>query len=104
MTGNQMDMFNAPPPARSDDTSQAAAKALEGSVVELRRRVLGAIRAAGTQGLTADEAAKTLRIGILTARPRCSELRGMKLIKDSGQRRPSSTSQSPMIVWVADDD
>lgn len=106
MTGNQGDLFSGPVAARSDDTSQAAAQALEGEAVRLRRVVYLAIRAAspvdkeaGTGGLTADEVSEKVSIGILTGRPRCSELRKDGLIRDSGLRRPSSTGRATMIVW-----
>jgi hypothetical protein len=98
-------------PARATDTSQQAAKSIAGSVVRYRALVLQAIRDAGPVnletkqgGLTADEAAEKLKLGILTVRPRCSELKDMNLIKDSCHRRPSSTSGSPMIVWEVVDD
>lgn len=99
----QGDLFGeAKAPARAADTSQQAAKALEPSVVRYRALVFHAIENAGAGGLTADEAADVLKLGILTVRPRCSELRAMGLVKDSGQRRPNA-SGNPMIVWVRTD-
>jgi hypothetical protein len=87
-------------PAQWPATSVAAAEALQPDARTLRAEVLAAIRAAGPAGLTADEAAARLRRTPFTTRPRCTELRGLGLITDSGRRRPNRSGRAA-IVWVA---
>lgn len=87
-------------PAQWPATSVAAAEALQPDAQTLRAEVLRAIRAAGPEGLTADEAAARLRLSPFTTRPRCTELRGAGLIVDSGRRRANASGRAA-IVWVA---
>lgn len=90
----------AQPAAGVADTSAAAAEAISATADRIRELMLQAIRHAGTAGLTADEAADRLRLSVLTARPRCTELRQCGAIVDSGLRRRNRSGRSA-IVWVA---
>lgn len=100
----QMDMFGGPAPARATDTSRQAANALGSELSKLRRLALVAICEAADdpkrKGLTADEVSDTLKVSILTGRPRCSELLKFRFIRKSGYTRPSKTSGNDMIVWA----
>jgi hypothetical protein len=53
------------------------------------------------EGATADEIAAALKRSPFTVRPRCVELgpRHMKLIVDSGARRPNASSGRAATVW-----
>jgi predicted ArsR family transcriptional regulator len=93
------DLFDGPVAAREADTSQAAARALEARAPLLRARVLAVIRAAGSRGLTADEAAQRLRLSVLTARPRVAELAKAGLVRDSGRRRQNRSGRSAIVWW-----
>lgn len=101
MTG-QPDLFGLAGrvPAQWPDTSVAAAEALQPDAQTLREDVFAAIRAAGQEGLTADEVAARLRLSPFTTRPRCTELRVAGLIVDSGRRRANASGRAA-IVWVA---
>lgn len=92
--------FAARVPAQWPDTSRAAAEALQPDAARLRTEVLLAIRRAGADGLTADEAAARLGLSPLSTRPRCTELRQAGLIADSGRRWPNASGRQA-IVWVA---
>jgi|GEM_PF-1964770 len=54
------------------------------------------------EGSTADEIAFAIGRGILTVRPRVSELARAGILTDSGARRPNSTGRRA-IVWVLAD-
>lgn len=100
-----MGNFDAPrypdaPGHRGVGTSVAAAEDLRDKLGRLQTLVLGAIRNAGSNGLTADEASDTLGIERWSIQPRTSELRRKLLIGDSGQRRRNRTGKLA-IVWVA---
>ena len=85
------------PGAQDRDTSIAAADAIEAAAPTLRDLSLAAIRASGT-GLTADEAAATLGLSILSIRPRVTELGRLGEIEDTGVRR-NNDSGKKAIVW-----
>jgi hypothetical protein len=53
------------------------------------------------EGATADEIAAAIKRSPFTVRPRCVELgpRHMKLIEDTGVRRPNASSGRAAIVW-----
>ena len=104
MTGKaQPDLFGALAarvPSQWPDTSVSAAASLQPDAPTIRLEVLRAIRAAGDQGLTADEVALRLRLTPFTTRPRCTELRAAGLIEDSGRRRANASGRQA-IVWLA---
>lgn len=88
------------PGHRNVETSIAAALALAPKLGRLQNSALKGIRAAGPNGLTADELAARLEMDRWSIQPRTSELRRKGLIRDSGQRRPNCTGKLA-IVWIA---
>jgi hypothetical protein len=89
------------PGYKARSTSKAAAKAIEGRAMPLLERVYAVIKAAGANGATADECAKSLRASILSVRPRVSELAVMGRLTDTMQRRVNKSSGRYAIVWRA---
>lgn len=79
---------------RPTDTSRAAAEQIDAGT--LRAKVLQTIRAFGP--LTADECAQRLCLSILSIRPRCTELRALGRLRDTGQRRANASGRHA-IVW-----
>jgi hypothetical protein len=86
------------PGAQRRDTSQAAASAIEPKVGRLQAMVLEFIRECG--GATDEEIQVGLALKQNTARPRRCELYLKGLVKDSGQRRSTSSGRLA-AVWVA---
>jgi hypothetical protein len=83
--------YNGLPGHKEPTTSRDAAVAMAGRAAILRERVFRAIQAAGPEGLTADEAARTLGETVLAVRPRVSELRSARRVAPSGHRRPNAS-------------
>lgn len=81
-------------------TSAAAAAAIEPRAQTLKSRVLSALRAAGSRGLTDDEIAEKTGLGPNTARPRRVELVTAGLVSDSGRTR-TAAGGGAATVWVA---
>ena len=79
-------------------TSLDAALAVTETLNERQREVMGALRQAGEQGLTPDEAAARIGRTVLAARPRFTELKLMGLIEKTGQRR-ANESGLLAAVW-----
>lgn len=94
-----MSTYPDAPGHRNVETSIAAAEALAPKLGRLQRMAEAAIKAAGGQGLTADELAARLELDRWSIQPRTSELKRKGVIRDSGQRRPNSTGKRA-IVWV----
>ena len=95
-----LDIINAPgrypyeAGFKRTDTSREAAEKVDAAT--LRGKVLATI---GREGpLTADEVAAKLRLSILSVRPRCTELRELGKLEDSGIRR-ANVSGRRAIVW-----
>lgn len=88
------------PGHRRVDTSTKAAFDLAPKLSRLQRLAAGAIRSAGTRGLTADELAAVLLMDRWSIQPRTSELKLKGVIVDSGQRRDNATGKRA-IVWIA---
>lgn len=95
-----MSTYPNEPGHRNVETSIAAADALAPKLGRLQRAAHGAIRDAGADGLTCDELAARLGMERWSVRPRTSELRRMRLIRDSGRRRLNCTGRLA-IVWIA---
>lgn len=93
-----LDLFSYPYAAghRGTDTSRAAAESIPASL--LRGKVMDAFKRYGS--MTADECAERLCTSILSIRPRCTELRNMGKLVDTGTRRPNASGRSA-IVWAA---
>jgi hypothetical protein len=70
------------------DTSIAAAKKVTPGIRDAHDRILAALE---IEPLTPDELGEKLKMDKLYARPRCSELKAMGLIVDTGQRRRNSS-------------
>lgn len=104
MAAEQLDLVLDPYPRspgfQKPETSIEAAEAIAPELKRLQAMVLGAIEEAGSFGRTADEVATRLELTPFTARPRCTELRELGLIEDSGFRR-ENTSGRRATVWVA---
>jgi len=73
------------PGAKVDGPSRDAGDNIAEHALTVRERVDALFDKHKT--LTADEAAKLLKLSILTVRPRCSELRRLQRSEDAGQRR-----------------
>jgi len=82
------------------DTSRAAAERIRPAINALQSRVLEALRAAGSRGMTDDELQVSLGMNPSTQRPRRLELTARGLIERTEQRRPTRTG-SKACVWVA---
>jgi hypothetical protein len=102
----QLDLFAAAgkiassAPHSGGETSRAAAAAIRPDAGRLRQLVLQAIVERGTIGATDEEIQNALGLPGNTQRPRRRELEQVGLIRDSGQRRPTSSGRRA-IVWVA---
>ena len=81
-------------------TSHTAARAIAHKLPTLRDRVLQAIEASGSKGLTPDETAAVLGETVLAVRPRLSELSKLGKIVRNGQKR-ANESGLMAAVWVA---
>lgn len=85
---------NSPP-----GTSDRAAEMIEQHAPTLRERILATIRERGPIGLTDDEGETILGIIAQTYTPRRGELVRAGKVRDSGERRPTSSGR-PAAVWV----
>lgn len=77
------------------ETSHAAASSV---APDLTERQLAALRAIRERPRSADEVARALRITVLAARPRVSELRDAGLISDTGVRAVNASGRRA-VVW-----
>jgi predicted ArsR family transcriptional regulator len=86
------------PGFKTSGPSQEAAEKMNGRALTLRDRVLDLL----SQGyaLTADEIAQVLGVGILSIRPRVSELHKQNLIRRSSERRKNASGLNA-TVWLA---
>lgn len=103
MMGNdQLDLLDYPrtPGWQPPDTSIEAAEEIAPQVGRLQQLCLETIRAAGPDGLTADEVAARLELTPFSVRPRVTELSKLGLIEDSGVRGENPSGRRA-IVWVA---
>ena len=87
------------PGHRGVNTSIAAADAIAPKLGRLQRLAETTIRAAGHDGLTADELAARLDMERWSIQPRTTELSRKGIIRDSGRRRRNITGKAA-IVWV----
>lgn len=88
------------PGHRCIDTSVDAADAIAPKLGRLQRLAETMIRAAGENGLTADELAARAGMERWSIQPRTTELQRKGIIRDSGKRRRNVTGKAA-IVWVA---
>jgi hypothetical protein len=103
----QLDIFDQPIRApyagrpgfkEQGGASQAAAMEIKSRAETVREAVLEAFIAAGPDGLTADEAAERVKEGVLTVRPRCSELLLYKLIAKTDRMRLNSSGKRATVM------
>lgn len=78
-------------------TSLEAAQSLAEQVTGLRLRVLDAVRAAGDEGLTAEEVERATGLGGNTCRPRLQELREAGLVVRTERRRPTRSGRQAFV-------
>ena len=84
---------------RNPDTSFQAGVSINKMLgKKLRAKIYYYLKAYGPK--TNEELAEDLRVKYITVTPRISELVELKLVIDSGQRRPTSSGR-PAIVWKA---
>jgi len=96
----QADLFTTYPDApgwKARDTSREAAEAIAPVAGTLRERVLIEVRRFPG---TPEQIAHRMRVDLLAARPRFSELARLNLIRDSG-KRGDSRSGKKAIIWEA---
>jgi hypothetical protein len=94
---------NPAPPYRKNSppgTSDRAALMIAQFTPTLRDRILATIRDRGPVGLTDDEGEAILSIIAQTYTPRRGELVRAGKVRDSGERRPTSSGR-PAAVWVS---
>lgn len=104
----QRQLFTPEPPddpdpkyVRHSRTSKAAADSVRGGISARQRAVvMEAIRAAGSDGLTDEEAGERLGLGGNSLRPRRRELEKQGLVIDSGRVRDTESGRSA-VVWIA---
>lgn len=79
-------------------TSREAAEKINATLNERQLEVVLALDAAGPNGKTADEVAAVIGRDVLAVRPRLSELRAMRRIVPTGERR-ANKSRMKAKVW-----
>jgi hypothetical protein len=84
---------------RFTQSSFEGAEAIASVAPTLRDKCLNLVRKAGSRGLTASEAAKSLDWDLCSVRPRFTELLRNGKVKDSGERRKARTRVGE-IVWL----
>ena len=107
MITTQRNLFHpgvdAPMPgyAPGSDTSKVAAELVRPKVGKRQRLILDALDIAGRSGLTVSEMMHRLGLPCRNGcAPRCSELKALGLIVDSGRSRPALISQAQESVWL----
>ena len=111
MTRQQLNLFDqvpapicrsapATPFVRDSLTSREAAERIRPVVGRIARRVLGFIVTHAEHGATDEEIRNALELSADTSRARRVELVASGQVRDSGNRRPSSSGRA-MAVWVA---
>lgn len=78
------------------NTARSAARSADQRKHSLQHAIITALRAMGP--MTTDECAARLGEGVLTVRPRFSELSKQQKVSDSGERRPNASGRTA-IVW-----
>lgn len=85
------------PGHRGVETSIAAAQSIDART--LQKLVVGALAQYGE--MTADEIAARLGLSILSTRPRCTELKRLGRIRDTGERRPNASGRNAAVFSLA---
>ena len=83
----------------TDTRLQSLEQMIKGDLTHtLRVDSLKIIKSAGIEGMTADEVAAVLGETVLAIRPRITELKNMKAIFDSGNRRRNSSKRWASVM------
>ena len=90
------------PGYKEHSTSKEAATKIASRSRQLREKTLDTIKRKGSYGATPEEVAEILNESILSIRPRFTELKIMKLIFDSGERRKNNFNSNTK-VWRTND-
>ena len=90
------------PGYKEHSTSKEAATKIASRSRQLREKTLDTIKRKGSYGATTEEVAEILNESILSIRPRFTELKIMKLIFDSGERRKNNFNSNTK-VWRTND-
>lgn len=95
-----LDTYPHAPALGATDTSEEAAVAIAPAASVWRDKAMIAFRRYSS-GFTAEELAAFLECERVTIQPRCSELRALGRIRDSGMRRLNGSGKRA-IVWIAE--
>jgi hypothetical protein len=87
---------------RSSDTSREAAESFTVQAASIRARVLGEYIKAHPFGLTGDDVAARLGLGLIAIRPRVAELHTDGTLADSGERRTLPSGRRGAVLVLAD--
>lgn len=90
------------PGYKEHSTSKEAATKIASRSRQLREKTLDTIKRKSSYGATPEEVAEILNESILSIRPRFTELKIMKLIFDSGERRKNNFNSNTK-VWRSND-
>ena len=88
------------PFVKGSETSEAAAKSMQGRSTTDRYRVLDFLISRGVDGATDEEIQNGLPLNPSTQRPRRVGLVNQYKVRDSGVRRPTESGRSAP-VWIA---
>jgi hypothetical protein len=89
------------PGFKAAGTSQQAAETIAPRAPRLRSLVLAAFKDAPA-GMTADQAAATLELPILSVRPRVAELHRLGELRRTDERRQNASGMSAAVWRIAD--
>lgn len=98
--GSQLRMFTYSDATgyQMTDTSMEAAKSIDKSgKAKTHQRILEALR---YKDMTADELAAFLGESVLYMRPRLTELKRLRLIRDTGNRRKNESGKSAAVMGL----
>lgn len=86
---------------RGPETSRQAAERIKGYAGEQQAAVFRCIAEAGAQGRTADEVGELLELRPQSCSARVNELVRLGAVRDSGERRPTSSGRPARVLVAA---
>lgn len=99
-------LFEPPAHRKGPETSRTAAKRIAGHSADQRAKVFACVAEAGAEGRTADEVSELLEMRAQSVTPRIHELLKLGVLRDSGQRRPTSSGRPARVLqamtWPAE--
>ncbi|MEQ8844404.1 MAG: hypothetical protein RIB58_06070 [Phycisphaerales bacterium] len=98
---DDMPLFQPRAHRRGPDTSRTAAKRIAGYAGEQQAAVFRCIAEAGAQGRTADEVGELLELRPQSCSARVNELVRLGVVRDSGERRPTSSGRPARVLVAA---